>query len=112
MDVAVVTARAHVEYDLSLRGVRIHLAETQHDGTGYAARFADIEMERYDAPGAVVDDPAPLRLPEDHARALYEALARFFGGAPDMAVLRADFQHERTRVDRLIGFLDPRGGAS
>ena len=105
------TARAYVEFDVLMDGVRIHLAETQHDGSGrYIARFADVEMERHETPGAIVDDPAPLRLPEDHARALYEALARFFGGAPDMAVVRADLQHERNRVDRLIGFLDPRGG--
>jgi hypothetical protein len=104
------TARAYAEWDTMIRGVRIHLAETQHDGTGHIARFADVEMERYETPGAIVNDPAPLRLPEDHARALYEALARFFGGAPDMAQLRADYNHERNRVDRLIGFIDPAHG--
>lgn len=100
------TARAHVEHDL-IRGVRIHLGETHNDGTGAMARFAEVVMEQSEQ-GAVMDDPQPLRLPEEHARALYEALARYFGGAPDMTVLRADYDAERKRVDRLIGFLEPR----
>lgn len=48
----------------------------------------------------------PLHLREDEARAVYEALGRYFGGdAVSNQRLRQDYDHERGRVDKLIGHL-------
>lgn len=103
------TARAYVETDIRrLDLVAIHLQRKFNDGQVDIAKFEDVEWARNVDPASVIDEPAPLRLTEDEARALYEALARHFGGAPDMAQLRADYNDERKRVDRLIGFLAPR----
>lgn len=48
----------------------------------------------------------PLHLRDDEARALYEALGRYFGGdAVSNQRLRQDYDAERGRVDKLIGHL-------
>jgi hypothetical protein len=46
---------------------------------------------------------AYLRIPEHVARAMYEALGRYFGGdAVDARRLRQDYDAERKRVDKFI----------
>lgn len=42
-----------------------------------------------------------LRIPTDAARALYDALAQHFGGTSNSKQLRADYDAERARVDKL-----------
>lgn len=51
-----------------------------------------------------IDNPT-MRLTDDFARALLDALTRHYQGASDMHTVRADMLHERDRVDRLIGTL-------
>lgn len=52
-----------------------------------------------------VTDSAWLHLAEDDARAMYEALAAYFGGTGhDTVALRRDYDAERKRVDRLIEY--------
>lgn len=47
-----------------------------------------------------------LYLDEEAARAIYEALADHFGHTGhDMRTLRRDFEHERGRVDKVLGML-------
>lgn len=43
-----------------------------------------------------------LRMDEDVARALLQALANWYGGTSEAATARADLLHERGRVDQLI----------
>lgn len=43
-----------------------------------------------------------LRIPEDVARALLDALAQHFGGTSNSRQLRQDYDAERARVDKLI----------
>lgn len=51
-------------------------------------------------------DQAPtLRIPTDAARALYDALAQHFGGTSNSKQLRADYDAERGRVDKLTDTL-------
>jgi len=50
--------------------------------------------------------PAPtLRIPTDAARALYDALAQHFGGTSNTKQLRADYDSERARLDKLTDTL-------
>jgi hypothetical protein len=100
------TARAQVEPDFPTDHVKILLGVTNGDGIGYVLRFGDIEMVDH-RPDVMHEPGTELRIDGDLARALYEALARYFGGAPDVVTVRADLAHERDRVDRLIGFLEP-----
>ena len=54
-------------------------------------------------PGA---DPGPsLRLDDDMAMQLLDALARHYRRATDTGTLRQDYEYERTRVDRLTDAL-------
>jgi hypothetical protein len=64
-------------------------------------------------PDTAVDAPeAHLHLREDLARALYEALGRYFGGdAVDARQLRQDYEAERRRVDKFIDAAIRSGGA-
>lgn len=52
-----------------------------------------------------------LAIPVDIARALHDALARHFGGTFESHQLRKDYDHERSRVDRLIGAVIERTSA-
>ena len=49
--------------------------------------------------------PPALCIPTDAARALYDALAQHFGGTSNSKQLRADYDAERARVDKLINNL-------
>ncbi len=102
------TSKARAEYDPTMMGVRI--AVTRDLGGGRRAylqwpRFLDVKI--YDpAIGAAADDDAWLRMEDEDARALYEALADHFGHAGhDIRALRKDYDAERGRVDRLITHL-------
>lgn len=56
--------------------------------------------------GEAAPEGAFLSLQMDSARALYEALAHHFGGnATDTRQLRADYDAERKRVDKMIDAL-------
>lgn len=46
-----------------------------------------------------------VQLPHDFARALLEALTRYYQGASDMHTVRGDLLHERGRVDKLTDAL-------
>lgn len=102
------TTRAHAEYDLAIRGVR--LAITRGDGPQRVLlRWAPVEATVVTE--ADVEPPADawLRLPEDDARAIYAALADHFGhSGHDTRALRRDYDDERRRVDRLLDHLTGR----
>ncbi|GHH57846.1 hypothetical protein [Lentzea cavernae] len=57
----------------------------------------------------VVDEaslmPTPLQIPVDAGRALCDALVQHFGGTSNSRQLRADYDAERGRVDKLTGAL-------
>jgi hypothetical protein len=48
-----------------------------------------------------VDEPT-FQIQEELARELYAALGRLFQGEPDTTASRADYLHERGRVDKMI----------
>jgi hypothetical protein len=55
-----------------------------------------------DLPDVPSPDLAPtLEIGDSEARALLEALVRYYNGAEDTRALRRDYDHERERVDRL-----------
>lgn len=54
---------------------------------------------------ATAEIPPTMRLPDDAARALLDALLRHYQGASDMHTVRADLLHERGRADKLTDAL-------
>lgn len=67
--------------------------------------FAAVTITNRERDAREVDTNEPLRVSYDMARALYEALAKHFGGAPETATLRKDYEAERARVDVFITHL-------
>ncbi len=92
--------RAWVETDWLIDGVSIVIATRLEDGRKMVYRPGGDEI--VDGQQATVADHGPsLRLREDQARALFDALAEHFGHAAGGQQQRADFLHERGRVDKL-----------
>ena len=96
-------ALARVEDDWMRDRVAILLAD---------ANDSRIEVFNFEAVSIVTSerdamppDTTPLRLSHDMARALYEALAKHFGGSPETATLRKDYEAERARVDVFISYM-------
>lgn len=93
-------ARVVVDHDLMRDGVRI--AVSPRPGTVILWGHATYRILDPDEP-TTLDPDAYLHLHEDVARAMYEALGRYFGGdAVDARRLRQDYDAERARVDKFI----------
>lgn len=95
---------AKVSADFMMDGVAIWVSTRPGDGiprrilriTGETHNWDDV-----DGPGGEI--PATLRLPDDAARALLDALLSHYQGTSDLHTVRSDLLHERDRVDRLLG---------
>lgn len=102
------TSVARVEFDPMMMGIRIALMRDHGGGTRDLFQWEAPSLKRYDA-GEVAAEPGDadwLRLQDEDARALYEALADYFGHAGhDTRALRKDYDAERGRVDGLIAYL-------
>lgn len=97
------TWRIHVEHDPRVGGIAVMIARRYPDA-GMAevltlTKTVDIQEEG-------VGWPQPsVTLEDDLGRALLDALAEHYGNTSGGRQTRADYEHERARVDRLIGAL-------
>lgn len=78
----------------------IALGTTGPNGTRKVTAITADGVETDAVDEAVVWD-RPLRMPTAAAQVLYDALARHFGGTSNSRQLRADYDAERARVDKL-----------
>ncbi|MCW2496412.1 hypothetical protein [Jatrophihabitans sp.] len=103
------TSRAHVEFDPTSSGLRVAMTRGSDNGPIHQVlQWEPLAVRTYDATEGVTQPGGAdwLRLPEDDARALYEALADHFGHfGHDTRALRKDYDAERARVDKLITHL-------
>lgn len=97
------TWRVYVRPDIVMDGVAISAAEFAN-GTRIGRALAPMELTQVDLDESIVS-PIALRIPDDLGRALYEALSTHYGGAPASQTQRADFVHERGRVDKLLAWI-------
>ena len=92
--------RAHVKDDWAFDGIRFAI----EDGD-FIRIWGDPTRQRLD-PETEAPTEAWGSLREDEARALYEALADYFGhSGNDVRALRRDYEAERARVDKFIAHL-------
>lgn len=84
------------------RSVDIYLGNERSDGSMDIVRPAEL-VAGPSEPG-IQTEPA-LKLDDDLARALLDALAAHYGGTSDTRQLRRDYEAERARVDRLLELL-------
>lgn len=101
------TARAHVEAHFARGDLSIYLgwSAPTDGGTMRIVQPTELVIEALPAEAAHTVSPPSLRIPEDLARALLDALSQHFGGSSDVRSLRNDYDAERRRVDKLIGYL-------
>lgn len=78
--------------------VNIYLGNQTNNGF-YVAKFRHME---YELKPAGVESSTFLSLNDSEARALMDALHRYFGSPSDMQTLRADYLHERGRLDKIL----------
>lgn len=97
------TARAHTRFNLAAGGVDLAVTFGEREHRQVACWDGQYIVRSLEEPSSV-DDPAHwLTMPEDMARAMYEALADYFGhSGNDTRALRRDYDSERKRVDDLI----------
>jgi hypothetical protein len=103
--------RAHVADHSYGFGVAILIADRPRDLPGQPYRLLHIgqdgtarEWEEVTSPALGPSGPT-LTLEDDEARALLEALTRYYHGAEDTRALRKDYDAERIRVDKLTATL-------
>lgn len=95
-------AVARAEFDPRHFGVSIHV---RREGGNALLSFDELTVVAIDHDSHAQTEATPLRLEEEDARAIYEALADYFGGSGhDTRALRKDYDAERARVDRLIEY--------
>jgi hypothetical protein len=98
------TTKAHVkdEWERNMVGIAV----VRNDGTRQEVlqwEAVAVETREAEASYRVEEERDRLHLPEDVARAIYEALADHFGhSGHDTRALRRDYEAERKRVDLFI----------
>lgn len=96
------TWRVRIEPNAMVDGISIQMAEQLGGGFVQVPVFRREDQTRE----AGVSLPAPsLTLPDDLGRALLDALADHYGNTSGGRQQRADFEHERHRVDKLVDHL-------
>jgi|SRR5436189_4793210 len=99
------TTRARVEFDPVGHGLRLAV---QRDHGGQTRQLVTFKptVTTYEPDGSEPAANGWTPLDEDDARAIYEALADYFGhSGHDTRALRRDYDSERGRVDLLIKHL-------
>lgn len=102
--------KAHIEDDWQRDGIALALVRDTGNRERTLYDFSGVMMTDYDPAGPQMPhDDARLRISNEAARALYEALAEHFGHAGhDARALRRDYEAERKRVDTFISHLTER----
>ncbi|MEU3452145.1 hypothetical protein ABZ671_00680 [Micromonospora sp. NPDC006766] len=98
------TWRVTITPDAGWDGIAIQIGRRMGEGHTQQLRF---EQTADEVRPAGTDMPqASMKLTDDLAMALLDALADHYGNTTGGRQQRADYEHERARVDRLIGIVD------
>lgn len=97
------TWRVHIEHDHRIDGIAVMIGRSYPDAGKTEVltltKTSDIQEQN-------VGWPQPsVTLEDSLGRALLDALAEHYGNTSGGRQQRADYEHERARVDRLIGAL-------
>jgi len=95
--------RIQISDNMIVDGIAVRIALRQSPESiliGKVSASGSIQFQPVGDPYA--DPPLTFSLQNDFARALLEALLRYYNGSEDARTTRADLLHERDRVDKLI----------
>ncbi len=96
--------RAQISDSFILDGIAVRISLHTSWGDVKILKFREdgsVIFETYEV-GTLADPGVTFALQNEYARALLDALLRYYQGASDMHTIRADLLHERGRVDNLI----------
>ena len=93
--------RAGIRENPVMRSLEVTVGEVYPEVVTYVTSIGSGGVEKWQAERGTYDGQS-LNMPMDMARALHDALAEYFGDTSSARQLRADFVHERDRVDKLI----------
>lgn len=99
--------RAYIGEDLLSRTIKIAIVQGPPDSTPQQIlRILDVNDDgirtlRWDDIDPYAQVKPTLQLPDTEARALLDALAAHYHGSSETQGLRADYERERKRVDKL-----------
>jgi hypothetical protein len=97
--------RVRVTSEFQLDGIKVYMGIRWDADSFSMLHFQEHGhqiMERIDPR---VESAPSMAMSDEFGRALLDALLRYYQGASDMHTLRADYLHERGRVDKLIATL-------
>jgi len=95
--------RVGIQRDVRIDGIALQVGRRVAEDRFEQLIYGQPEYELHEGP---VTMPTPsLTLPDDLGRVLLDELAAYYGGVAGGRQQRADYEHERARVDRLIGHL-------
>lgn len=97
------TWRIAITPDIYADGIALQIG--RHYPGGDTIEYLTYTSHSESTPVGTTLPEASLKLSDDLARALLDALAEHYAGTTSSRQQRADYEHERTRVDRLIGAL-------
>lgn len=97
------TWRVQVAEDFPNKGVTVRIADVYPERI-YTVKPIEVIMDEH-SPDIFVGEAPALQLPNEMAMALLDGLAKHFGGVGDVRTLRADYLHERARVDAIIKYM-------
>lgn len=98
-----------VDTDHLTMRIRVSIGYTTDERAHYVTQIGG-DAGAILTPGELGAIGPTLDIPEEVARALLDALTRHFHGGSDTRQLRADYDAERARVDRLIAIIAPPAG--
>ena len=101
--------KAQIAGDFFSDGISVRLTRDDDGGRRIAVpgEGGYLRWEEF-SPEQAVTGTGPgltIRLPDEAARALLDALLRHYQGASDMHTVRSDLLHERDRVDKITDAL-------
>lgn len=96
--------RVAISDHFQVDGITVTMGVRFDQGHAQILHFTEegyITREMLEGVGIAAEHPT-MTIPHDFARALLDALLRYYQGASDMHTVRSDLLHERGRVDNLI----------
>jgi hypothetical protein len=97
----VMTTKAYIQPDDARGGIIVTVVQSF---SNHRAVLTSIDNGVWTEVDEAVVAPTTVRLPSNVASALLEALLKHYGGNQDNRQLRADYDAERARVDKLINY--------
>lgn len=97
--------KAIIKDDIQMFGIGVYFQDKSDNGEviiGVPEPNAFKQVYRSASDFTAITDLEPMRMSEDMARALMDALIKHFEYSEDSRMLRKDYEAERARVDLLI----------